>query len=212
MNFLAHIYLSGANPRVMVGNFIGDFVKGRNLVQQFDEEVAFGIELHRAIDFYTDHHPIVKQSKNLLWPTYRHYAAVLIDVFYDHFLSRYWEKFSAVPLTEYATNIYASLKSFEFVLPADVRQLLPYMIRQNWLVNYGNFDGLQQTLNGMSRRTRHDSKMEQSIVDLEQHYDALKADFEQFLPDLIQHCNTLLAQANKNLILYPNFTPHGKRS
>src|SRR5689334_24291046 len=82
MNFLAHIYLSGNNPRVMVGNFIGDFVKGRNLLQQFDEEVAFGIELHRSIDQYTDHHPIVKQSKTRLWPTYRHYAAVLVDVFY----------------------------------------------------------------------------------------------------------------------------------
>jgi acyl carrier protein phosphodiesterase len=203
MNFLAHIYLSGDNPRVMVGNFIGDFVKGRNLLQQFDEEVAFGVELHRSIDYYTDHHPVVKESKNRLWPIYRHYSAVLVDVFYDHFLSRGWRQFSATPLDEYATNTYATLKSFELLLPSDVRQLLPYMTRQNWLVNYGNFDGLQQTLNGMARRSRHESKMEQSITELELHYDAFKLQFEQFFPDLILHCNAIIGQANKNLIPYP---------
>jgi len=203
MNFLAHIYLSGDNPRVMVGNFIGDFVKERNLLQQFDEEVAFGVELHRSIDYYTDHHPVVKESKNRLWPIYRHYSAVLVDVFYDHFLSRGWRQFSAAPLDEYATNTYATLKSFELLLPSDVRQLLPYMTRQNWLVNYGNFDGLQQTLNGMARRSRHESKMEQSITELELHYDAFKLQFEQFFPDLILHCNAIIGQANKNLIPYP---------
>ena len=203
MNFLAHIYLSGDNPRVMVGNFIGDFVKGRNLLQQFDEEVAFGVALHRSIDYYTDHHPVVKESKNRLWPTYRHYSAVLIDVFYDHFLSRGWRQFSSAPLDEYATKTYATLKSFELLLPPDVRQLLPYMTRQNWLVNYGNFDGLQQTLNGMARRSRHESKMEQSITELELHYDAFKLEFERFFPDLILHCNAILGQAHKNLIPYP---------
>jgi acyl carrier protein phosphodiesterase len=205
MNFLAHIYLSGDNPRVMVGNFIGDFVKGRNLLQQFDEEVAFGIELHRSIDQYTDHHPVVKQSKTRLWPTYRHYAAVLVDVFYDHFLSRYWDDFSAARLADFATGTYGTLKSFEFILPENVRQLLPYMIRQNWLVNYGNFDGLQQTLNGMSRRTTHDSKMDQSLADLEKDYDAFKQEFEQFFPELIQHCNAIITQSQKNPIPYPNF-------
>lgn len=208
MNFLAHIYLSGDNPRVMVGNFIGDFVKGRNLVQQFDEEVAFGIELHRSIDYFTDHHPVVKQSKTRLWPTYRHYAAVLIDVFYDHYLSRYWDAFSAMPLPEFAKRTYSTLKTLESVLPPPVQQLLPYMIKQNWLVNYGNFDGLQQTLNGMSQRTRHDSKMEQSIVDIKRHYDEFRREFELFFPELIQHCNTAITQANKKPIPYPNSNSH----
>ena len=29
MNFLAHLYLSGTNEKILVGNFIGDYVKGR---------------------------------------------------------------------------------------------------------------------------------------------------------------------------------------
>ena len=208
MNFLAHIFLSGDNPKVMVGKFIGDFVKGKNLLQQFDDEIVFGIELHRSIDHYTDHHPVVKQSKTRLWQGYRHYAAVLIDVFYDHFLSRYWEKFCNIPLTQYSANTYAVLKSFDTFLPHEVRQLLPYMTRQNWLLNYGNFDGMQQTLNGMSRRASHESKMERSLADLEQGYEAFRAEFDQFLPDLIQHCNAILVQAKKKPINYPIVDNH----
>ena len=30
MNYLAHIYFSGKNRKVAVGNFIGDFVKGNS--------------------------------------------------------------------------------------------------------------------------------------------------------------------------------------
>ena len=81
MNFLAHIYLSGDYPKLMIGNFIGDFVKGRNLLEQFDSEIAAGIDLHRAIDEYTDSHPVVTQSKNRLRPSYRHYAPVIVDMY-----------------------------------------------------------------------------------------------------------------------------------
>ncbi len=202
MNFLAHIYLSGDNPRVMVGNFIGDFVKGRNLLQQFDQDIAFGIELHRSIDYYTDHHPVVKASKLRLWPRYRHYAAVIVDVFYDHFLSHFWSSYSDEPLEAFAMATYAKLKSFEFILPADVKRMLPYMISQNWLVNYGNFDGLGQALQGMSRRARPDSGIEQSLTELGEHYPLFKTEFDQFLPDLIQHSNEILVNSHKNPIRY----------
>ena len=92
MNFLAHIYLSGDDPNIQLGNFIGDFVKGRNLVEQFGHEIAKGIELHRAIDEFTDKHPIVKLSKVRLREKYRHYAPVIVDIFYDHYLAKNWEK------------------------------------------------------------------------------------------------------------------------
>jgi acyl carrier protein phosphodiesterase len=50
MNFLAHIYLSNNDPKIMVGNFIGDFVKGRNFSDRFEPQIARGIALHRLID------------------------------------------------------------------------------------------------------------------------------------------------------------------
>ena len=87
MNLLAHFYLAGNDIPLQIGNFIADFVKGKQ-INDFDKKVQEGIILHRAIDHFTDTHEIVKQSKQRLFPTYRHYAAVIMDIAYDHFLAK----------------------------------------------------------------------------------------------------------------------------
>lgn len=177
---------------MMVGNFIGDFVKGRNLLEQFGDGIAKGIALHREIDAFTDHHPVVLQSKTRLRPKYRHYAPVIVDVFYDHFLSRYWDHYHAQPLPDFSREAYLFLESQSEVLPESVRHLLPHMKRGNWLLNYGNLQGLQRALSGLASRTRHDSHMEQSVQDLEESYDAFKTEFETFFPDLIAMSRSFL--------------------
>lgn len=192
MNFLAHIYLSGTNPKTMVGNFIGDFVKGRNVLDQFEPDIAKGIELHRAIDEFTDHHPIVQNSKIRLRPKYRHYAAVIVDIFYDHLLSRFWSNYHPQPLEIFSAEAYKTLNDNWRVLPLSVRSFLPYMIKDNWLLSYGTFDGIGRALSGMARRTRHDSRMDESIVDLREHFDDFKSEFELFFPDLIRHSQEFL--------------------
>ncbi|MEJ0028951.1 MAG: hypothetical protein WDO15_00545 [Bacteroidota bacterium] len=87
MNFLAHLSLSDNEPKLMLGNFMGDFVKGRNLASKFEPLIVSGIELHRAIDHFTDTHKVVQQSKKRLDGKYGHYSGVIVDVFFDHFLS-----------------------------------------------------------------------------------------------------------------------------
>jgi acyl carrier protein phosphodiesterase len=184
MNFLAHIYLSNGNPKIMVGNFIGDFVKGRNYSDQYEPEVAKGIELHRLIDEYTDHHPVVQRSKAKLRQKYRHYAAVIVDIFYDHFLSRYWSKYHPTPLPVFARAAYETIESYEAILPNAVKGMLPYMIKDNWLVNYGNLHGISQALTGISRRAQHQSKMDESIHELKAFYNEFQAEFNLFIPDV----------------------------
>jgi acyl carrier protein phosphodiesterase len=196
MNFLAHIYLSGTSPKTMVGNFIGDFVKGRNVVEQFEPDIARGIELHRSIDEYTDHHPVVQLSKNRLRPKYRHYAAVIVDIFYDHLLSRFWSDYHDETIENFSAGVYKILQQHSNVLPMQVNNLLPYMIRDNWLLNYGTFTGIERALIGMSRRATHDSKMDESIHDLREHYDDFKSEFESFFPDLKKHSEAFLAGNN----------------
>lgn len=178
----------------MVGNFIGDFVKGRNLHERFEPEVARGIELHRAIDEFTDDHHVVHQSKKRLREKYRHYAAVIVDVFYDHYLAHNWDRYSSTPLHVYAENSYATLNQFHSILPDQVQQMLPYMIKGNWLLNYSRVEGIQRALTGMARRTRFDSKMDESINDLRQFYDEFDQEFLSFFPDLQQHAAGFLAQ------------------
>src|SRR5690606_9086338 len=116
MNFLAHIYLSNDDPEIMTGNFIGDFVKGRNYASIYGKKIATGIELHRTIDEYTDKHETVTRSKSLLRSKYRHYSPVIVDIFYDHFLARFWEKYHPMPLEQYSQKAYKILLSNDAVL------------------------------------------------------------------------------------------------
>lgn len=184
MNFLAHLYLSGDDPKIMVGNFIGDFVKGRNAMEQFEPSIIRGIELHRAIDEFTDSHPVVTESKNRLRPKYRHYSGVIVDVFYDHFLARNWDQYHQELLPDFADKAYDTIQSFESILPNDVKYMMPYMVKGNWLVNYSKTDGIHRALSGMANRTPYKSKMDEATVDLVASYELFKAEFDNFFPQL----------------------------
>lgn len=184
MNFLAHVYLSGDNPKIMVGNFIGDFVKGGRLSERFEKDIARGIELHRAIDDFTDSHAVVMKSKERLRPKYRHYSPVIVDMFYDHILARHWNDYHPQPLPAFAEETYAIIRQHHDILPEAVKNMLPYMIQGNWLVNYARREGIQRALSGMAHRTTFDSKMEEATNDLEQHYDAFAKEFKIFFADL----------------------------
>ena len=177
MNFLAHVYLSGNNPKLLVGNFIGDFVKGKNALENFEEEIVRGIELHRSIDAFTDKHPTVSKSKDRLREKYRHYSGVIVDVFYDHFLGKNWKDYHPQPLDTFASNVYKIIDNHYTILPAEVKNMFPYMKRGNWLVGYSFVEGIHRALSGMASRTTFVSKMEQASGDLVTHYDAFEQEF-----------------------------------
>ncbi|NVK49164.1 MAG: DUF479 domain-containing protein, partial [Cyclobacteriaceae bacterium] len=85
MNFLAHAFLSFGHEKILVGNFIADFVKGKQ-IEKYEKQIQIGIQLHRAIDLFTDSHPLVKAAQSYLRPKFGHYSSVITDVFFDYFL------------------------------------------------------------------------------------------------------------------------------
>ncbi len=186
MNFLAHLYLSGDEEDVIVGNFVADAVKG-NKLQGFPEGMERGIRLHREIDHYTDRHPVFRVSKSRLSPKYRMYAGVIVDLYYDHFLAKYWSEYSEEDLQKIVSRTYFLLIRRFNLLPPRSRRILPFMISQNWLVGYRDLAVLQKVFNGMSRRTSHPSGMENAIEDLQADYLSFENDFRAFFPDLIKH-------------------------
>ena len=192
MNFLAHLYLSGDDPKIMVGNFIGDFVKGKNQPGRFEAGITFGIGLHRSIDEFTDRHAVVKASKQRLSEKYRHYAGVIVDMYYDHFLSSNWDQFHAKPVIEYSAYAYHILQAHHAILPERIARMLPYMIEGNWLAGYGTTQGIGRALSGMAQRTPFKSKMEQAVGDLIEHYPLFKEEFMAFLPDVKSFADSLI--------------------
>lgn len=183
----------------MVGNFIGDFVKGRNISEQFDPEIACGIALHRAIDEFTDTHPVVAVSKNRLRPTYRHYSAVIVDMFYDHLLAANWEDYYKEFLPDFAERSYRTLEKFHSILPEGVKYMLPYMMNGNWLVNYARLEGIASALSGMARRSKYESKMELAVEDLKKNYEDFGQEFSVFYPELQAFSENWLKQETGEL-------------
>lgn len=176
---------------------MGDFVRGRNLHEIYKPKIALGIELHRQIDEFTDNHAIVLESKKRLRGKYRHYAPVIVDVFYDHFLAARWSEFHIQPLEDFAAHAYAKLEEHEHILPERVLQMMPYMIRGNWLVNYSKTEGIHRALTGMSRRTPYESKMDEAVHDLEKYYNEFEKEFIAFFPELKSMSDLFLAENQK---------------
>lgn len=195
MNLLAHIYLSGDDEPRMIGNFIADFVRGSQ-IRQFSPAIIEGIQLHRVIDSYTDQHPVVKQSIARLKPTYARYAGVIIDVVYDHFLANNFAKYSEIPLAQFAQKTYKTLLAHQSVLPPKVQNFLPNMIENNWLLHYGDTEGVRRSLASLSRRSSFVDNLENAIQEMNLYYEAFDTEFNQFFPDLIKRTQEEIDRQN----------------
>ncbi len=194
MNFLAHLFLSADTEQLMLGNFIADFAKG-GTEESYREEVYLGILLHREIDSFTDRHPQVAKSKQRLWPRHRHYSSVIVDIFYDHFLARNWQRYSNITLDDFAKRAYATIRRFDDLLPQRAKQVLPHMIANNWLVNYARLEGIDRAMQGMARRASFKSEMAGAIEDLRKDYEEFENDFRIFFPELVAYTKTSIKRS-----------------
>jgi acyl carrier protein phosphodiesterase len=193
MNFLAHAYLSFGQEEILVGNFIADFVRGKEL-ENYPKKVQLGIQLHRAIDTYTDSHPLVKQVQSFLFPRFGHYSRVISDIFFDYFLAKNWKNYSVIPLEQFSLDTYRTLSSNPQDLPEAFRQMFHWMQAQNWLYAYCEPAGIQAALDGLSRRARFDSKMNESTQVLWEKEEEIEAIFFAFFKDLETFASTTLAE------------------
>lgn len=196
MNFLAHAYLSFNQPKVLVGNLLGDFVRG-NIEEQFERDIVTGIMLHREIDSYTDKHPLVKEAQELLKPKFFKYSSVITDMYFDHFLAKNWYKYSEETLYNFAQSVYVLLESEQEILPK--KSLLPFknMQKEDWLFNYGTIKGIQRSFNGLSYRSSFVSKMEQAPSFLLENYAIFEIYFENFFEELVPFSKNKLEQLHK---------------
>jgi acyl carrier protein phosphodiesterase len=186
MNFLAHIYLSGDNDLIKIGNFMADGIRGKHF-ESFPTDIQKGIVLHRAIDTFTDAHPIFRQSTKKLHARYHHYAGVIVDVFYDHYLAKNWSNYSSEDLEEYIERFYQSLHTHTELLTERTVGLMPYMIKQNWLYSYQSIEGIKQILTQMDSRTKNKSNMRFATEELAEFYKEFEKEFTLFFEELREH-------------------------
>ncbi len=190
MNYLGHLYLADDTAESLIGNLLGDFVKGSITKGTYPLAIAKGIELHRKVDVFTDSHEIFRASVNRISAARRRFAGIMIDIFYDHFLAKTWPRYSTVPLQNFSQNVYAILTTNHSLLPERLQRMLPYIVHEDWLSSYTHISAIHRTLNRLSKRFKRENPLVNSAEELVANYEALEADFHGFFPDLIRYVET----------------------
>ena len=201
MNYLGHLYLSCNDEKIMVGNFIGDYVKGKR-VDNYPEKIRQGILLHRQIDTFTDNHQKVSEAKKLFRKEYGLYSGIIIDFLYDHFLAGNWSDYTETTLRAFTKNTHAILLSHFRILPARVQGFLPFLIQDRRLESYSTVDGIIQAIQIMSNYTSLPDKTDIARKLLLEHYDFLAVNFQAFMNDMIEY----VSSSNNMIILKQQFS------
>jgi acyl carrier protein phosphodiesterase len=189
MNFLAHFYLSGEEEGLLLGNYLGDFLRGAEL-KSLSPEVERGVQLHRAIDEFTDAHALVRHSQAVLKPILGRYVPVAVDVIYDHFLALFWKEFHEDELQDFANSIYLFLDDHYEHLNDRAKRFLGYMKHNNILYNYQFEEGMRRVFEGLNYRARFKTKLLQAVDGMIQHQEELENDFRIFFPQLKAHVDS----------------------
>ena len=180
MNFLAHAWLAGESPADRLGGLMGDFVKGM-LPAGLPPDVAEGVRLHRRIDVFAETHPAFQRSRARVSPERRRVAGVMVDMFYDHFLARHWDRFHGVPLEHFSAAMYALMEANGGLLPPRLAAILPRMRESDWLGSYRSADVIAMALDRMAHRLRRANPLTGSGAELFADYAGFEADFFEFI-------------------------------
>lgn len=178
------MFLSCSDHGLIVGNYIADFIKNKEL-DLFEENIIMGIYLHRHIDTFTDNHPVFRECTHALHHTQHKYAPVVIDIYFDYFLCRHWDKFDSRPLNDFTEGIYTILEKYIHLYPEKVKQLLPRMIGDDFLLSCSTEERLIRTFSFIKRRTGYTNNLEKAHEDLKNNYSFFETQFMLFFPELI---------------------------
>lgn len=184
MNFLAHLFLSGSHEHLIVGNFLADYLKNRD-VAALPRPIQEGVRMHRKIDSFTDEHPAVRSSVKLLRPHHHKFAPVVSDICFDFVLAKNWIRYTDVPLRDFTAGVYEVLAKNISLMPPLLQERLPRMIASDWLVAYGTEEGLRFTFSRMQLRTKYPRFFDYAVDHFLADYQLHEQNFNLFFPDLI---------------------------
>jgi acyl carrier protein phosphodiesterase len=196
MNHLAHCFLSFNDEDLLLGNFIGDFVKGNDW-QKYPEKVQQGILLHRTIDSYTDNHPMTDRSVSRIRPYAGRYSPPFTDILYDHMLAIHWEKYCQESFDTFAERTYRQLEKRAAEMPAVLQERLPKMIAGQFLHGYTRREGLEWVLDRFSLRLAGNFDAQGLSRFFFEEIDAFSVDFNAFFPDLLAISQAKVSDLNK---------------
>ena len=185
MNHLAHCFLARTSPELVVGNMVADHVRGLIDALPYSEGIRAGIAMHRHIDTFTDTHPLVHAAASLLRPTQGKYAGIAVDVAFDYLLATTWHTYSPeMHLDTFSRWVCGVLSDHTAILPQPLAEGVPYMVRDNFLVQYASRVGMDRSFVSIVRRSSFPSALLSATDDILKHEAALRELFVPFFEAL----------------------------
>ncbi|MEZ8100878.1 acyl carrier protein phosphodiesterase [Vibrio bivalvicida] len=185
MNYLAHLHIADYCKSNLLGNLLGDFVKGNPEVQ-FPAYIAQGVRLHRYIDSYTDQHNMVIQAKCLFPNGVRRFSGIALDVFWDHCLAKRWSEYHPFTLSHFCQEAQKQVEiDNDYLLPERFVRVSCAMWQGRWLESYEHMGNIERVLQRMSSRTPRMERLSECFPYIERNYEQLNETFSTFYSDVL---------------------------
>ena len=152
------------------------------------------MEVHTKIDVFTDSHEIVKRSKARLVGK-RYLKGVVIDMIYDHFLTKHWSKFLSTPKVAVLNDFYKNAEAIIDTYPLEAPIFIGNLIASDRLNRYEKLSDVKATFERVDRRLSNKLRAKESCSSyfplIEEHYTDLENDFLEFFPQLERYVLSL---------------------
>ena len=195
MNYFAHLYFAQPTLESTVGNLLGDFAKGVD-VKALPEAVQAGLQNHRAVDRFTDNHPVILELKRGFSPRRRRFAGIALDVYFDHLLMNHWSTFDSRSIEDVIQAYYARMLAGQALMPnARMRSTTRRMVEHDWFGSYAEIDSIADALDRIASRIRFKNRFANAIEDIELNRGALQQGFLTYFPQLVEHVRSLAIES-----------------
>lgn len=190
MNYLAHCFFAQTDAQSLMGNLLGDFIKGADLKNQ-PQQVILGLENHKAVDRFTDQHPALQPLKQSLSSERKRFSGIISDVVFDHFLFKHWAQFSNKDIEMFIDHCYSEILSVQNLMHESMRRAMVFMVEDDGLRINRELSGVGQTIDRLSQRIRFKNKLWGAIEEVEANYTSYEDSFLILFPDLKTHIEQL---------------------
>jgi acyl carrier protein phosphodiesterase len=187
LNYIAHIHIGNHTQTSLLGNFLGDFVKG-NINEKLPQPLADGVRLHRKVDHFTDQHPLVINLRQKFPSSLRRVSGIVIDIVFDHCLLKKWDNYTQQTEQQVLARFYQQLSEFKGIDQPQFKGLSESLVNDQWLSQYRNRATCMRAFMSIERRLNNKILFaHEAYAFLEAEQQLFDTTFASFYPALLEH-------------------------